>query len=89
VYVDIGQNFEEYVYSIRTWIILCYLSASYLLCMQRTASIQLRGLEVLRIEMMVGPFLLIASNQDSIKIPGALLLPFKEVYKKLCIFRNK
>ena len=41
--------------------------------MQRTASIQLRGLEVLRIEMMVGPFLLIASNQDSIKIIGVFL----------------
>ena len=73
VYVDIGQNFEEYVYSIRTCIILCYLSASYLLCMQRTASIQLRGLEVLRIEMMVGPFLLIAKNRDSTKIPGVFL----------------
>ena len=70
VYVDIGQNFEEYVYSIRTCIILCYLSASYLLCMQRTASIQLRGLEVLRIEMMVGPFLLIASNQDNKRMLG-------------------
>ena len=52
---------------------MCYLSASYLLCMQRTASIQLRGLEVLRIEMMVGPFLLIASNQGSAKIPGVFL----------------
>ena len=58
--------------------------------MQRTASIQLRGLEVLRIEMMVGPFLLIASNQDSIKILGVFLSALRITLAKFehfwCVF---
>ena len=51
--------------------------------MQRTASIQLRGLEVLRIEMMVGPFLLIARNQDSVAIPGVFLLSLRMTLAKI------
>ena len=51
--------------------------------MQRTASIQLRGLEVLRIEMMVGPFLLIASNQDIIKILGVFLPSLRMTLAKI------